>query len=104
MKTWLTQVSEAEGFQWDGGNTTKNLSKHQVGCTEAEQIFFNRPLLLLDDPKHSDVEIRVKAFGRTDAQRLLTVSFTFREKLIRIISARPMNRKEKKQYEKQGKN
>lgn len=103
MISWIEQVSEAEGFQWDDGNTTKNSRKHGVRHEEAEQVFFNRPLLLLDDPAHSGSESRFKAFGATDASRLLTVSFTIRGKLIRVISARPMHRKERNRYEKEGK-
>jgi uncharacterized DUF497 family protein len=90
------------GFQWDEGNIDKNLFKHQVQNWECEQIFFNEPLIILDDPKHSLPEKRWAAFGQTDAGRLLTIIFTKREKLLRVISARDMNRKEKKFYEKSG--
>ena len=90
------------GFQWDEGNIDKNLRKHQVHNWECEQIFFNEPLIILDDPKHSLLEKRWAAFGQTDAGRLLTIIFTKREKLLRVISARDMNRKEKKFYEKSG--
>ena len=90
------------GFQWDEGNTDKNLIKHNVQNWESEQIFFNKPLLVFDDPKHSLVEKRWAAFGRTDAGRLLVVVFTRRGKQIRVISARDINRKEKKFYEENG--
>ncbi len=90
------------GFQWDEGNTDKNLIKHNVQNWESEQIFFNKPLLVLDDPKHSLVEKRWAAFGRTDAGRLFVVVFTRRGEQIRVISARDMNRKEKKFYEENG--
>ena len=90
------------GFHWDEGNTDKNLTKHNVQNWESEQIFFNKPLLVLDDPKHSLVEKRWAAFGRTDAGRLLVVVFTRRGEQIKVISARDMNRKEKKFYEENG--
>ena len=90
------------GFQWDEDNTDKNLTKHNVQNWESEQIFFNKPLLVLDDPKHSLVEKRWAAFGRTDAGRLLVVVFTRRGEQIRVISARDMNRKEEKFYEENG--
>jgi len=94
------------GFQWDEGNTDKNLTEHNVQHNvqnwESEQIFFNKPLLVLDDPKHSLVEKRWAGFGRTDAGRLLAVVFTRRGEQIRVISARDMNRKEKKFYEENG--
>ena len=80
----------------------KNLVKHDVENWECEQVFFNRPLLVLDDPKHSISEKRWAAFGRTDADRLLTVIFTKRDNLIRVISAREMNKKERKFYDEKG--
>ncbi len=95
-------LEQFTGFQWDEGNIDKNLLKHQVQNWECEQIFFNEPLIMLDDPKHSLSEKRWAAFGQTNAGRLLTIIFTKREKLLRVISARDMNRKEKKFYEKSG--
>jgi uncharacterized DUF497 family protein len=64
---------------------------------EAEQVFFNAPLLLLDDAKHSQQEARHHALGRTDGGRLLHLTFTLRKSgsLIRVISARDMHRKER---------
>ena len=95
-------LEQFTGFQWDEGNIDKNLLKHQVQNWECEQIFFNEPLIILDDPKHSLSEKRWAAFGQTDAGRFLTIIFTKREKLLRVISARDMTRKEKKFYEKSG--
>ncbi len=94
-----TEFEEFAGFQWDEGNINKNLVEHQVEDWESEQVFFNEPVLILDDPKHSLVEKRWAAFGRTDAGRLLVVIFTKRGNLLRVISARDMNRKEMKYYE-----
>ena len=90
------------GFQWDRGNIDKNLIKHNVENWESERVFFNRPLLILDDPKHSVSEKRWVAFGKTDADRFLVVIFTKRNKLIRIISARDMNKRERKFYHEKG--
>jgi hypothetical protein len=87
------------GFQWDKGNINKNLIEHNVEDWECEQVFFNEPLIVLDDPKDSLVEQRWAAFGRTEAGRLLVVIFTKRGKLLRVISARDMNRKEIRFYE-----
>lgn len=101
---WRNQLKKVVGFQWDLGNSQKNVRKHQVSCEEAEQIFFNQPLLLLEDSLHSKDELRIKAFGKSNEEKkFLTISFTLRGNLIRVISARPMNRKEKKIYEKQNK-
>ena len=90
------------GFQWDQGNIDKNLIKHNVENWESEQVFFNKPLLVLDNSKHSIPEKRWAAFGRTDADRFLIVIFTRRGDLIRVISARDMNKKERKFYDEKG--
>jgi len=88
------------GFDWDDGNARKN-DKHAVSMAEAEQVFFNAPLLLLVDEKHSQQEARHHALGRTDEGRLLHLTFTLRKagSLIRVISARDMHRKERTIYE-----
>jgi uncharacterized protein len=90
-----------EGFDWDDGNARKNVDKHDVTQTEAEQIFFNEPLLVVEDERHSDRETRFHALGRTDLSRLLHATFTLRagDRLIRVISARPMHRRERSRYE-----
>jgi uncharacterized DUF497 family protein len=85
-------------FDWDEGNLEKNWIKHRVSPFECEQIFFNQPLVVAGDEKHSQKEARYYALGRTDADRYLFVVFTLRGNLIRIISARDMNKKEKKIY------
>lgn len=87
------------GFPWDQGNLDKNLVKHKVENWECEQIFFNAPLLVLEDQHHSRAEKRWAAFGRTDAGRLLVVIFTRRGDLLRVISARDLNKKEREFYE-----
>jgi uncharacterized DUF497 family protein len=92
-------LAEIEGFDWDLGNAAKN-AKHRVEPEEAEEIFFNQPLLWNFDEKHSQAEPRWIALGRT-VRRNLTVVFTVRQKLIRVISARAMNRKERAVYEKE---
>ena len=89
------------GFDWDTGNGRKNTDKHGVGQSDSEQVFFNEPLLLVADLKHSFAEQRFHALGPTEEGRLLHVTFTLRhdETLIRVISARDMNRKERTYYE-----
>lgn len=99
MEKILEQFS---GFQWDKGNIDKNLIKHNVENWECEQVFFNRPLLVLDDPTHSASEKRWAAFGQTDTERCLVVIFTKRKNLIRVISARDMNKRERKFYNEKG--
>ncbi len=88
------------GFDWDKGNARKN-DKHGVTMVEAEQVFFNQPLLLLGDAKHSQSEARFYALGKCNNDRYLQITFTLRARgtLIRVISARDMNRKERSIYE-----
>jgi uncharacterized DUF497 family protein len=88
------------GFDWDAGNQRKN-EKHGVSQSEIEQVFLNAPLIVAPDPKHSQKEARWHALGRTDLNRWLHITFTERgnSTLIRPISARSMNRKERTTYE-----
>jgi uncharacterized protein len=93
--------ARVEGFDWDDGNSRKSVDKHGVTQAEAEQLFFNEPLLAVEDARHSEREARFHALGRTDAGRLLHVTFTLRRggTMIRVISARTMHRKERLRYE-----
>lgn len=88
------------GFDWDKGNIDKNLVKHKISNTESEEIFGNRPLKIFEDIKHSFLEKRFLAYGITSRKRRLTIVFSLRNKKIRIISARDMNKKERGEYEK----
>jgi uncharacterized DUF497 family protein len=90
------------GFQWDAGNAIKSQVKHGVTQAEAEEIFFNQPLLVATDDKHSYQESRYLALGITSPGVLLSVVFTLRKNatLIRVVSARPMSKRERAFYEK----
>lgn len=96
----MIDLSKITGFNWDDGNARKN-EKHGVSTAEAEQVFFNTPLLLLEDAAHSQKEPRLHALGKTDDGRTLHIAFTLRQsgRLIRVISARDMHRKERAIYE-----
>ena len=87
-----------EGFEWDAGNSDKNWHNHQVRQAEAEQVLLNRPVVLAADLRHSRTEARFFALGRTDRGRYLAVVFTTRGRLVRVISARPMSRAERRTY------
>ncbi len=89
------------GFDWDAGNERKSADRHGVSQAEAEQAFFNQPLLVLRDDLHSHAEVRFHALGRTDGSRRLHITFTLRRNntLIRVISARDMSSKERIAYE-----
>ena len=97
----MIDLEQISGFDWDAGNARKSADKHGVSMAEAEQVFFNAPLLMIQDVNHSGQELRIHALGRTDEGRALHVSFTLRKAgtLIRVISARDMHRKERAIYE-----
>ncbi len=88
------------GFEWDNGNKGKNFISHQVTDEECEEIFFDPDKKILKDVLHSGKEERHILIGQTKKQRLMLAVFTVRENLIRVISARDLNRKERKLYEK----
>ncbi len=92
------KIETVTGFDWDDGNRLKNQDKHGVSMEEAESAFFNRPLLVLPDVRHSADEPRSYGLGRTDDGRLLFIAFTIRGGKIRVISARDMHRKERQVY------
>jgi hypothetical protein len=91
-------LPQFEGFDWSGGNDEKNWLRHRVTPAESEQVLFNLPLLLADDTAHSMQERRYYVLGQTDAGRELFVVFTMRGTRVRVISARDMNRKERRVY------
>lgn len=94
-------LSKIEGFEWDKGNL-EHVKKHSVDYRECEQVFFNKPLLIREDEKHSQLEKRFHALGITDKKRFVFVTFTIRKNIFRIISARDQNRKERKEVQEIG--
>ena len=85
-------------FDWNKGNIDKNWGKHKVHFKEAEEVFFNKPLMIFPDIKHSIYESRFQALGVTNNKRKLSIIFTIRKEKIRIISVRDQNNKERKKY------
>lgn len=92
-------ITECTGFDWDTANQSKNWEKHNVTHWECEQVFFNKPLLLHEDINHSKNERRMYVLGQSNMGRQLFIAFTIRNKLIRVISARGMSKKEREIYE-----
>lgn len=90
---------ETSEFEWDKGNAGKN-KKHGVDDAESEEPFFDPHKVVLKDALHSGDEERFVLLGKTKKERILYVVFAKREKKIRIISARDLNRKERPLYEK----
>jgi len=98
MEPRLQLLPEIFEFQWDAGNAEKKKTGHKVKWLESEQVFFNYPFFITVDAKYSEREERHFGFGHTNESRLLTVVFVIRDRKIRIISARDMNRKERVWY------
>ena len=86
------------GFDWDEANAPKNWERHGVTPEEAEDMFFNTPLVVRGDVRHSKREKRYYALGQTGAGRYLFAAFTIRRSLLRVISVRDMNQRERDAY------
>ena len=91
-------LNSLEGFDWDEGNREKN-AKHGVEWMGIEEVFFNPSVVVITDVDHSTEELRWKILGKTANSRLLIIVFTIRKQMIRPISARSMNKKERDFYE-----
>jgi len=94
----MQMYSQFSGFEWDDGNRQKNWRRHKVAWWECEEVFFNQPLYIFQDQRHSLAEERYYLLGKTHNHRLLFIVFTRRSSKIRVISAREMSRKERKVY------
>jgi len=92
-------IPEPLVFEWDEGNRNKNWIKHSVEIKEIEELFNNKPIVLFDDKKHSNIEKRFGLLGKTNEGRLLSVVFAIRKEKIRVITARNMSRAERRVYE-----
>jgi uncharacterized protein len=97
----MIDFDQITGFDWDAGNSRKSADKHDVSQAEAESVFFNNPLIVVEDAKHNETEQRFNALGKTAQERLLHITFTLRQNgtMVRVISARDMHRKERRAYE-----
>src|SRR5438552_4731686 len=97
----MIDLDQIAGFDWDDGNNRKSADKHDVSQAEAESIFFNDPLILVEDTRHGGNEQCFNALGKTGQNRLLHVTFTLRRNgtMIRVISARDMHRRGRRYYE-----
>lgn len=95
----LGLLKKSRGFNWNKGNINKNWIKHQIKDKENEEVFFNLPLAVSFDEKHSTkTEKRFQALGKTNQEKKLFIIFAVRKDKIRIISARRQNQKERRQY------
>lgn len=88
-------------FEWDPQKAATNLTKHGISFYEAATVFADSLAVTYFDPDHSIEEDRYLTFGSTLYGELVIVSHTDRSSRTRIISARRMTRREKKQYERE---
>ena len=86
-------------FEWDVRKAASNLRKHGVSFDEAGSVFLDPLAVSGPDPDHSIGELRVVSFGLSSLGRVLAVSHTYRPGVIRIFSARRVDRAERKLYE-----
>ena len=77
----------------------KFLIRNPVLVLQCLNPFGNRPLVVVQGEQRAESSPRYYALGQTDASRLLFIVFTIRDDLIRVISARPMSREERRVYE-----
>ncbi|HEX8267232.1 MAG TPA: BrnT family toxin [Pyrinomonadaceae bacterium] len=86
-------------FDWDAEKEESNLKKHGVTFDEARTVFDDLFYVDLYDPAHSENEHRFLIVGESNQKRLLIVSYTERNEKVRIISARELTPKERRNYE-----
>jgi len=86
-------------FEWDRKKAKSNLKKHGISFQEAATVFGDALAITFDDPEHSVNESRLLTFGLSRTGKEIVVSHTERGKSMRIISARPMTKQERKIYE-----
>jgi uncharacterized protein len=91
-------------FDWDDAKAAANEAKHGVTFLQAMTVLSDPLTLTVYDTEHSQDEERWLSLGQTSEGSLLVVVHTFVETgptsaLLRIISARPATKNERKQYE-----
>jgi uncharacterized DUF497 family protein len=86
-------------FEWDSRKAQENLRKRRIEFSEASTVFADSLSITIPDPDHSASEQRWLTMGLSIRQRLLVVVHTEEEETMRIISARPANRLERRKYE-----
>jgi len=86
---------------WDENKNAINIKKHGVDFNEAATVFNDPNIMILFDERHSEDEERFIALGYSRLTRLLTVCHCYRENdtVIRLITARKADKRERKDYE-----
>ena len=86
-------------FEWDAARAVSSVRRHGVNFDEASKVFADGLSATGRDLEHSHAEARFVTFGLSSKGRVLAVSHTDHGGVVRIISARPATRKEKRIYE-----
>lgn len=86
-------------YEWDAAKAVRNLKKHGLSFEEAATVFLDPLAITFPDPDHSGAENREITIGHTMKERLVFVAHCERGKRIRLISARPATKAERRQYE-----
>ena len=92
--TFLVTVA---AFEWDDKKAAENHAKHAITFEAAVQVFLDENRIELTDVRKPYGEQRVNVTGMVDGI-CITVTFTIRAEICRIISARPASRKERRIY------
>ena len=95
MNVWKEPIQ----FQWDAGNRDKNWLTHRVAAAECEEVFFDPHKRILQPLLHVGRETRHVLIGQTQEHRLCFVVFTLRGDMVRVISTRSANKRERGLYE-----
>ena len=90
---------DAPTFEWDPAKAAANLRAHGVSFEEAATVFQDPLATVHSDPDHSESEAREILIGHSAQPRLLLVAFTDRQGKIRLISAREVTPRERRDYE-----
>lgn len=90
-------------FEWDANKAASNLIKHRVSFETATRAFAD-PFLLMVQDRFENGELRWQSLGMVDGHLVLLVAHTVGEddegiEVLRIISARKADSKERKRYE-----
>ena len=86
--------------EWDPSKARTNLEKHGISFSDVEPAFYDEFAISISD-EFSEAEERFLLIGRDALGRVLTVSYAYRGDSIRLISARPSTKSERREYEKE---
>lgn len=86
-------------FEWDLRKAEANFRKHGVRFAESLPVFEDELALTMTDEDSDPDEQRFVSLGSGAKERVLVVVYSYRGEAIRIISARPAEPHERKQYE-----